>query len=41
MFTPAATFDNAPPSEQGNATVLDVLALDGVPPADLPPSRRR
>src|SRR4029077_3559792 len=29
MFTPAATFDNAPPSEQGNATVLDVLALGG------------
>jgi hypothetical protein len=36
MFTPAATFDNAPPSEQGNATVLDVLASARVRPGDLP-----
>ena len=36
MFTPAATFANAPASEQGNATVLDVLAPGGVRPADLP-----
>src|SRR6516225_1796735 len=36
MFTPAATFGNAPASEQGNATVLDVLAAGGVRPADLP-----
>src|SRR5262249_41594220 len=36
MFTPAATFDNAPSSEQGNATVLDTLAPAGVRPADLP-----
>ena len=36
MFTPAATFDNAPPSEQGNATVLDVLTSADVRPTDLP-----
>jgi putative ABC transport system permease protein len=36
MFTPAATFGNAPPSEQGNATVLDVLTSANVRPADLP-----
>jgi len=36
MFTPAATFDDAPPSEQGNATVLDVLAVGAVRPEDLP-----
>ena len=36
MFTSAATFANAPPSEQGSATVLDVLAPGGVRPTDLP-----
>jgi putative ABC transport system permease protein len=36
LFTPAATFDNAPPGEQGSATVLDVLTPGGVRPADLP-----
>ena len=36
MFTPAATFANAPDSEQGNATVLDVLASARVRPGDLP-----
>ena len=36
MFTPAATFADAPASEQGNATVLDVLAPGGVRPGDLP-----
>ena len=36
MFTPAATFAGAPDSEQGNATVLDVLAPAGVRPGDLP-----
>jgi len=36
MFTPAATFAGAPDSEQGNATVLDVLAPGGVRTEDLP-----
>lgn len=36
MFTPAATFAGAPDSEQGNATVLDVLAPGSVRPEDLP-----
>jgi hypothetical protein len=36
MFTPAATFARAPDSEQGNATVLDVLAPGGVRTEDLP-----
>ena len=36
MFTSAATFAGAPDSEQGNATVLDVLAPGGVRPEDLP-----
>jgi hypothetical protein len=36
MFTPAATFARAPDSEQGNATVLDVLAPGGVRTQDLP-----
>ena len=36
MFTSAATFADAPDSEQGNATVLDVLAPGGVRPGDLP-----
>ncbi len=36
MFTPAATFADAPASAQGNATVLDVLAPGGVRPGDLP-----
>jgi putative ABC transport system permease protein len=35
MFTPAATFAGAPDSEQGNATVLDVLAPGGVRTEDL------
>ena len=34
MFTPAATFGNAPPTEQGNATVLNVLTSGGVHPTD-------
>lgn len=36
MFTSPATFAGAPASEQGNATVLDVLAPGGVRPEDLP-----
>ena len=36
MFTPAATFAGAPDSEQGSATVIDVLAPGGVRPGDLP-----
>jgi putative ABC transport system permease protein len=36
MFTPAATFADAPDSAQGNATVLDVLASARVRPGDLP-----
>ncbi len=36
MFTAAATFANAPSSEQGSATVLDVLAPGRVRPTDLP-----
>jgi putative ABC transport system permease protein len=36
MFTSAATFASAPGSEQGNATVLDVLASGSVRPEDLP-----
>ena len=36
MFTPAATFAGAPDSEQGNATVLDVLTPGGVRTDDLP-----
>jgi len=36
MFTSAATFAGAPGSEQGDATVLDVLAPAGVRPGDLP-----
>ena len=36
MFTSAATFADAPDSEQGKATVLDVLAPGGVRPGDLP-----
>ncbi len=36
LFTSAATFAVAPPSEQGGATVLDVLAPGGVRPSDLP-----
>jgi len=36
MFTSAATFAGAPGSEQGNATVLDVLASGAVRPEDLP-----
>jgi putative ABC transport system permease protein len=36
MFTPATTFAGAPDSEQGNATVLDVLTPGGVRTEDLP-----
>jgi putative ABC transport system permease protein len=36
MFTSAATFAGEPGSEQGNATVLDVLVAGGVRPGDLP-----
>ena len=36
LFTSAATFAGAPDSEQGNTTVLDVLAPGGVRPQDLP-----
>jgi putative ABC transport system permease protein len=36
MFTSAATFAAAPNSEQGSATVLDVLASGDVRPGDLP-----
>ena len=36
LFTPAATFAGAQDSEQGNATVLDVLAPGDVRPGDLP-----
>jgi putative ABC transport system permease protein len=36
MFTSAATFAGAPDSEQGNATVLDVLVSSSVRPGDLP-----
>jgi putative ABC transport system permease protein len=36
MFTSAATFASAPDSEQGSATVLDVLTPGSVRPEDLP-----
>jgi putative ABC transport system permease protein len=36
LFTSAATFENAPPLDQGDATVLDTLAPDRVRPSDLP-----
>ncbi len=36
MFTSASTFAGAPDSEQGQATVLDVLAPGRVQPGDLP-----
>ena len=35
MFASASTFANAPDSEQGQATVLDVLAPGGIRPGDL------